>query len=171
MMFKEWIKLNESSSQDLYDSAVEAFPNTTKRQHATQPIKISTIKWTPYLGMNTLFVKALAQNEGREYNPIILFKGVKYLDEGGISVMGDMGRVFLEKLSLNDNHVALRCNCPDFSWRFNYFNHVDKSLYGRKRKKYEALYNPGSANPMEMPGMCKHLMKLSHVLNQSGIVD
>mgnify|MGYP000029406321 FL=1 len=171
MDFKDW--LNENTLNGLYDSAVAAFPNTTKRQHATQPVRIVQIGWTPYLGLKTLFVKGLAQNEGREYNSLILFKKVSYKDSNGpgiVELNTETGKVFLERLSFDANDVVVRCNCPDFYWRFNYYNHLDKSLYGRKRAKYEAQHNPGSANPQEMPGMCKHLMKLSKALTESGII-
>jgi hypothetical protein len=159
MQFNTW--LNESSLNDLYDSAVEAFPNTTKRQHVVDTIKISNLRTTPFLGVKTLFSKALAQNEGREYNPIILFKKVKYYKENSNNL--------LEKLSLDDN-VNIRCQCKDFLWRFHHFDHLDRSLYGSNRKKYQAKNNPGSANPMELPGMCKHLMAFAKSLKESGLI-
>lgn len=159
---------DESSLNDLYASAVEAFPRTQMRQYATHTIRITHLDWTPYLGMKTLFVKGLAQNEGKEYNPILLFKGVKY-NLGEVRIAANDGSEFtMAPLSLDKNDVAVRCNCPDFKWRFNYYNHLDKSLYGPKRKKYEGHGGP-PANPMELPGMCKHLMKLMHVLQEAGI--
>ena len=121
------------------------------------------------MGVKTLFIKALAQNEGREYSPIILFKKVNY---GGnqVTITDSTDReVSFDKLSLKDTDVVLRCNCKDFYWRFNYYDHVDKSLYGRKRAPYEAKGTGQPANPFEMPGMCKHLMKTAHVLREAGI--
>jgi hypothetical protein len=160
---------NESSLSELYASAVAAFPRTTMRQYATHPVVITHLQWTPYRGMKTLFVKGLAQSEGHEYGPIILFKGVNYkVDE--VRIATNKGEeVSLRPLSLSENDVLVRCNCPDFYWRFNYYNYLDKSLYGTKRAKYEAKTDRGPANPMELPGMCKHIMKLVEVLEQSGI--
>ena len=164
----------ESSLNDLYDSAVAAFPHTTKRQYATDSIKIVQVQWIPFLGMKTLFVKGLAQNEGREYNPIIVLKKVAYHEAQGPGVVplkaSDGETYFLERLSVNDTDVLVRCSCGDFAWRFNYYNHLDKSLQGPKRKKYEALYNPGSANPLQKEGLCKHLMKMAKVLKESEIL-
>ena len=163
--------IEESTLTDLYKNAVNAFPNTTKRQYATNPIKITNLRWTPFVGLRTLFVRGLAQNENREYNPIIFFKNVKYLDKSGVSLMASDGKeYFLEQLSAKSNDVLVRCNCQDFYWRFNYHDYLDKSLHGNKRKKYEAKHNPGSANPLEMPGMCKHLMKMMKTLGESGIL-
>lgn len=172
MNFKLW----ESSLVDLHQSAVDAFPQTGLRQHATQPIKITNLRWTPYKGMKTLFIRGLAQNEGREYSPIILFKKVQYkesLDEGVVSITANDGKTYnFDKLSLEDTEVVLRCNCPDFRWRFRHYNKLDKSLYGRDGVPYQRVteHRP-PANPMEMPGMCKHCMKLVTALKSAGIFE
>lgn len=70
----------ESFLNDLYQSTKTAFPTTRKREHATDPLKINKLIWTPFLGVNTLMIKGLCLfSESKEYNPIIVFKGVKYL--------------------------------------------------------------------------------------------
>ena len=172
MNFKLW----ESSLVDLYQSAVDAFPQTTLRQHATQPIKITNLRWIPYKGMKTLFIRGLAQNEEREYSPIVLFKRVRYrdeLDEGVVAIIASNGEIYnFDKLSLENTDVLVRCNCPDFKWRFNFYDHLDKSLYGRKRGPYTRLteHRP-PANPKKMPGMCKHVLKTVEVLKEAGIFD
>jgi hypothetical protein len=172
MDFEQW--LTESTLPELYHNSVIGFPETKKRQHATNTIKIAHLNWVPYLGMKTLFVKGLAQNEGREYNPIIIFKGVQYREQTGkniIPLIINSGQKYLlDQLSFEKNEVLVRCDCPDHAWRFRHFNSVDRSLYGRDRKKYEAKYRPGSANPEELPGLCKHLMVLGKVLKESGII-
>lgn len=170
MEFKTFL---ETSINTLYNSTVAAFPNTTMRQHATDPIVITNLKWVPFVGMKTLFIKGLAQNEGREYNSIALFKQVEYNDDRLTStsiIASDNKEYQFNKLSLENNDVLVRCNCDDFFYRFNYYNHLDKSLYNRKRKKYESQGGP-SANPKEMPGMCKHLIKLIKVLQEAGIFN
>jgi len=172
MNFKEWIVM-ESSMEELYQSSVDAFPGTTMRQHAVDPIKITNIRWLPYLGVRTLFVKAKARNEERHYNPMVLFKNVQYHNanaQGRVRLATNNRTYFLEQLSLENSDVLLRCQCQDFYWRWVHTNHLDKSLYGRNRKKYEALYNPGSSNPDNAPGMCKHLIKLFKILKESGII-
>jgi hypothetical protein len=167
--FERW--LIESSVEELYKSTVEAFPNTKKRQFATQPIEISNLYLSPYKGMKTLFMRSLAQNEGREYSPMILFKNVQYDSKSSksLKLKTETGSISIDQLS-RDQDVVLRCNCNDFKWRFNYTDHLDKSLYGRKARKYEAEFNPGSSNPKKMPGMCKHLIKMVEVLSNSGII-
>ena len=158
----------ESSAEELYRSAVKAFPNTKMRQHATHPIVIRELRWTPFVGVKTLFIKGLAQNEDREYGPCILFKGVNYEGKAVKITASDGLQYNFDKLSLENTEVLVRCNCPDFFWRFNYYDHLDKALYGTKRKKYESHGGP-AANPLELPGMCKHIMKMTKVISESGI--
>jgi hypothetical protein len=158
----------ESSIEDLYASAVRAFPRTTKRQHAVDPVLIEELRWTPFLGVKTLFIKAEARNEDRHYTPMFLFKNVNY-DGREVKIVASDGLEYsFDKLSLENTDVLLRCNCPDFMWRFNYYNWEDRSLYGNKRGKYESQGGP-PANPLQLPGMCKHLMKAATALRHAGI--
>lgn len=166
MDFSSW--LNESNINDLYTSTVDAFPRTTLRQHATDTIRITQLSIVPFKGMKTIYFKGLAQNEGREYNSIIVFKSVDYNSLNAIQIVADDGLTYnLAKLSPAVNEVMVRCSCPDFHWRWNYYDFVDHSLHGRKRTKYEGNYR---ANPKEMPGMCKHLISLTKALTDSGIM-
>lgn len=162
----------ESSTRELFDWAVEAFPQTSRRQNATHSVRVEHIDWIPFEGVETLFVKALVNNEGRKNDSIILFKGVKYRGSEGrgtVSIKASDGReVHLEPLSLEENDVMVRCTCRDFRWRFAHWNRVDGSLYGRGPGKYEAAVRPGSSNPSGSPGMCKHLMKMAKILRESG---
>lgn len=153
----------ESSINDLYQSTVLAFPNTKKRQFAIDPVEITSIVYTPYIGMKTIFVKCLAQNEGREYKPVILIKGVEFKDKGTTFVIADGKKYFFKPISLESNNVLVRCQCGDFHWRFNYYDHLDRSLYGKKRKEY--IGGKWPANPLEMEGMCKHLIKMTKVVD------
>ena len=165
----------ESTFNDLYSSAVTAFPNTTKRQFVTQPVQIHNLQIIPFIGMKTLFLKSEAVNGDRHYNTIILVKGIQYEHEivpGTIEITASDGQTYrLYKPSLENDDVLVRCSCPDHHWRFVHYNHLDHSLYGKDRKKYEAKYNPGSANPTKSPGMCKHLMKFAEVLRNSYLFD
>jgi len=167
------MKYEESSINDLYSSSVRAFPRTTKRQHAIDPIEISDVRIVPFMGMKTVLITANAQNESRAYRPLILFKNINFHKEESenlIKIVSE-GRTYLfEPPRTESTDVLLRCQCGDWKWRFHYTDHIDHSLYGSNRKPYEAKWNPGSANPLELPGMCKHLMKLSSVLHESGLI-
>lgn len=177
MKFNEFVRLNESTVIDLYNSTVDAFPKTTKRQNSIDMIKIIEMNFLPYLGMRTLFVKGLAKNidNQKEYTTVALFKGIKYLTKESKNsiklIASDEKKYILETIKSDVNEVVLRCTCPDFYWRFNYYNSIDKSLYGRKRSKYESKSNERIANVNESPGMCKHLIKLIKSLNDSKIME
>ena len=162
------MQLLESSLVDLYRSAVLAFPNTTKRQHAVHPVEVLKLEWTPFLGMKTLFIKGFIRNEDRHYNTIVLLKGLDYSKDDTKIIANDGLQYSFGPLSMENTNVNLRCNCPDFHWRFNYYDHLDKSLYGRKRAKYEGTTGI-KANPLEMPGICKHLMKTAQALDDAGL--
>jgi hypothetical protein len=177
MRFIDWMHLDESSLNDLYQSTVAAFPRTTKRQHAIDPVKIVELSWTPFVGVKTLFIKGTAESgeSGKVYQPMVLFKQVRYHPEkehqDWVEIVASDGLHYvLERLSYAENDVLLRCDCADFRWRFNYYDHLDRSLYGSKRRRYEAAGGP-PANPLEMPGMCKHLIKLVQSLDHAGLLE
>lgn len=162
-------QFSEASLSDLYDSAVRAFPRTTKRQHAVDPVIVEELRWTPFLGMKTLFIKAEVRNESRHYSPVILFKNVNYGGNGVRITASDEREYQFNKLSLEGTDVLVRCNCPDFKWRFNYYDHREGVLYGPKRSPYESHGGP-PANPLELPGLCKHLMKVAIALRDAGAI-
>lgn len=170
MGFRLWI---ESSLSDLYMSAVEAFPHTNKRQHAIDPVVVKSVNWIPYLGMKTLLCRGLVESDGQEYNPIIQFKKVRFLEPqpGVVEIKADDGSYYIERMFNDINDVNVRCNCPDFRYRFSYYNYVDHSLFGRKHQHYIANGIGPPANPAELPGICKHIMKVMQVLNNEGILD
>lgn len=163
--------MHESTFSQLYKSAVIAFPNTKKRQYATDTVDVTHLEWIPYLGMRTLFLRAHVENsEGGNYDPILLFKNIKYHSthqKGLIEIVSADTRqkYFLEPLKNND--ILLRCSCKDFYWRFTHYNSVDKSLYGKTRSPYQGEY---PINPQEMPGMCKHIMATGISLGTSGLM-
>lgn len=163
----------ETSLSNLYKSTISTFPKTTKRQNSIDTIVIEQLKLIPFKGVKTLFVKGLARNNGKKYECIMLFKNINYKEKREnkvIEIMTSSGTSeFLEQISSKENDVLVRCNCADFYWRGNYSNHLDKSLFGRKRIKYESkgLF---SVNPENEPMICKHLIKLSKALKEASII-
>jgi hypothetical protein len=164
----------ETSLDGLYDNTLRAFPGALKRQNAIDEVKIEHLLWVPFRGMGTLFVKAQARRDESKNECMILFKKVKYHSvsaRGLVELRASNGEtVFVESLSASKTDVLVRCSCEDFHWRMTHFNKMDGSLYGRDRRKYEAKLRPGSSNPMELAGVCKHLMKMSRVLGESSLL-
>ena len=118
--------------------------------------------------MKTLMVKCLAETDN-DYNPIIVFKKVDYLDKGKNYIVSENKKYYLNQFDKN-TQVILRCQCEDFKWRFKYYDHVDKSLFGHKGVKYEAKGIAPPANPLQKPGICKHLMAMSRKLNEMNLL-
>ena len=168
----------ESSFGDLYQSTVQGFPNTTKRQFSTDSVKIVQLHWTPFLGTRTLFLRGLAQNfdstPTSEYRPIITFKNVQYHNEaapGLVEIVASDGQQYhLEPLSRVTSDILCRCQCGDFRWRGAWYDWLDGSLVGRPPARYESLGIGPPANPMEVKMVCKHIMKLFLALQDAGLV-
>lgn len=169
------IRFDEKSLTRLYDSAVDAFPNTMKRQYATDPLKVVSLHWTPFVRLKTLFIKGVVESDGNMYDTVLLFKDVDYdvkkNSDKVIPLMATDGMTYhFGKISPYENDVLVRCNCNDFHWRWNYYNHLDGNLWGRKRRKYEGHGGP-PANPKRMPGMCKHLIKTAIAMSRAGVFE
>jgi len=168
------MKIIETSISNLYKNTVEAFPKTTKRQFSTHTVVVERVDWVPFLGLRTLFIKSLIKNEGKKYDCLMLFKNIVYKEEEGkksVKIRMSTGKeYFVEQIDSEKNDVLVRCNCQDFYWRFVHYNKEDKSLYGRDRRKYEALARPNTANPMEMAGMCKHLIKMAKIIKETNLL-
>lgn len=163
----------ESTLLGLYKNSIKAFPGTTKRQNSTDTVRIEHLEWIPFEGIRTLFVKSTANNEGRKNESIMLFKDVKYhlkQQKGSIPISASNGKiVHIDRISESKNDVLVRCTCGDFFWRFNYYNSTDKSLFGRKRGKYDGQ-DLWEANPQKLPGLCKHLMKMAKILEEANLL-
>lgn len=164
----------ETNISNLYSSAIKAFPKTSLRQHAIDTVRVENLIWMPFLGVKTLFIKGLIRNESKKYDCIMLFKNIIFKENEGkklIKIRMSNGKTyFVEQINSNKNDVLVRCNCMDFYYRFNYYNHLDHSLYGRKRSKYEALERPNTANPTQKPGMCKHLIKMAKIIKETNLL-
>lgn len=164
--------MNEESINQLYRSTVRAFPHTTKRQHATHEVDIKEVKYTPFIGVNTLLVRSTAVNEDRSYNPLILFKKIKFIEEkdNDLASVWVQGKTYyFETPTKRKNDILVRCQCEDLKWRGQHELKVARSLYGNDRKPYvgQGLWE---ANPSGLPIMCKHILKLIEHLEQLGIL-
>jgi hypothetical protein len=167
--------LSEMSIDRLYDSTIRAFPNTQKRQHATDPLKISSIHWTPFEKLKTLYVSCVVESEKNVYDTVLLFKDVNYQvnphSSKVVPLLASDGNLHqFGKISRENTDVLVRCNCADFRWRWNHVNHLHGNLWGRKAPAYENKGGP-PANPKQLSGMCKHLIKSIYALSEAGVFD
>lgn len=168
--------LLEASLFDLQRDAERGFPNTKKRQHVTQPVVASSLKILPYIGTKVLYFQFTTKSgteAGKFYKTIISFKNVVFEKEKTPEniefIAGDNKTYYIKPLSQESSQVRVRCDCLDFYFRFVYQDYRDQALYGPKAKAYVRktdTYPP--ANPRDLKGMCKHVMKCVQILEKSG---
>jgi hypothetical protein len=168
-------KLDEVTLSDLERDTVSGFPNTTKRQHATDPVQITQMKLVPARPTGDLICDAEAKSGPKTYDPKILFLDTIFEDEDTrtnvtfTAVDGDAYNI--QPISLTRSNCKVTCNCLDFRWRFSVWNDDRGALYGKPPPPYQRKTETRPpANPNRTPGICKHLVKLTQALRQAGLV-
>lgn len=164
-----------STALELQRNIEKAFPKTTKRQYATQPVRVISIEYVPYVGVKMIHIKSSTITNGRNrYDQAIQFNEVDYNkpdDPNNITIMGTDGEPYtLVRPTLRDNPIKVRCNCLDFYYRMAAWNYTDKSIVGRAPKPYKKKTNRPPVNPLKLPGMCKHLLKVLEALEGNGFI-
>lgn len=168
------IELFEKSSLGkLEQNIIRAFPTTTKRQYATDLVKVTGHNYTAFPGVNSLMVRSVTRGStGKVYNQVVMFAGVEYQDEDtndNVTFKATNQKEYhIAPISMTNNNVNVRCTCLDFYYRFSLWNFQDGSLFGRKPKAYHRKTDTyPSVNPEKVPGLCKHLLKLAGSMEQS----
>lgn len=168
--------LNEVSTYPKLNTNIErGFPNTTKRQHATQPVVVTNISYVPYLRNKSLQLAGNARSNGRVYSPTIQFLNVEYQNtdlDTNVTFTATNGQEYhCSQIVLANNNVKVRCNCLDFYYRFAFYNKTDGSLFGRSPRPYIRKTNTRPpANPDKVPGVCKHVIKLLQALEHAKLI-
>lgn len=169
-------QLNEVSTvTGLEQNISTAFPNTTKRQHATGEVAVQNIQYIPYIGTKMLHVKSSTNSNGNQYQQSIQFNNVTFeptdTETNATFTASDGTEAHVQPLDLSAINVKVRCNCLDFYHRFANYNSQDKSLVGKAPPVYvrKTTTRP-SVNPMRVPGMCKHLLKVVEELQKNGLI-
>lgn len=169
--------LEESNLTDLERETIRGFPTTTKRQHSTDTVQASTMEITPFTKTGELLVKSVMKNNdgGKTYDAAIMFNDVNFEDSdtpSNITFKATDGDDYhMTKLHARGNEVKVKCDCMDFYYRFAIHNFSDGSLYGKKPPPYRRKTDTRPpANPNNVPGLCKHLMKLAQALHQSNML-
>lgn len=156
----------------LQQSIQQGFPGTRKRQNATHEVRVDKTVFIPMEANNILQVKAeTSSNNGNRHQQNIHFKQVRF-DAGNAKFVGNDGQEHsIQPLLLNTTTVGVNCNCEDYIWRFATFNLNNKCHIGPIPPKYvRKTTNRPPSNPNNVPGMCKHLLKVVEDLRQKGLV-
>lgn len=171
-LIEEDVELYEAALKDLERNIIRGFPRTKKRQYATDTVRIVQLNIVPYVPSKGLLFKAVANNEGNTYAPEIFFDEVTFENEdtpNNVTFTATDGEQYhIEPIRFTNNNARVRCNCLDFHYRFAQYNAHAGDLYGKPPPPYHrrtTTYPP--VNPMKLPGICKHLLKLSKMLEEN----
>jgi hypothetical protein len=146
-------------------------------------LTMSTPEVHPWVGMKSLMFKTVVEGETDKYVTSIQFYDIEFNEDKTkrctemIEIQsarkkkvkgkakGETFILFHEKPSKKNHPVALKCECPDFRFRFEkeLFDH--DGLIGATFRKYTRKTPPPPegypyANPEELMGFCKHLNSL-----------
>jgi hypothetical protein len=172
---KALIHLEETTYAELEQGTIKGFPRTTKRQHATDPVRVVQLQLVPFTKTNDLKVTTVINSSGKKYDNTILFKDVVYEDsdqDDNVTFTASDGEEYnIEPIPLSGSEIQVTCNCLDFRWRFSLWNADDKSLYGKNPPPYRKKTNRPPNNPDQTPGVCKHLIKSIEALKQAHLVE
>lgn len=164
----------DSTVPDLEQNIQQAFPTTKKRQHATGEVTIQNVQYLPYVGTKFLHVKSSSQSGGHAYEQKMQFTQVQFEpadSPNNVTVKAMTGQdAHMKPISLSSHNCKVKCTCLDFYYRFATHNAGDNSLVGRAPPPYQKKTNRPPVNPGQVPGMCKHLLKLVQELQQAGLV-
>lgn len=166
----------DSTYPTLRTNIQRAFPDTRKRQHATGEVQIVRKEFVPIQGSHALQVNSQSRsNDGATYQQTVQFTGVNYEPADtpeNVTFMGaDGADHHVQPITLQQSNVRVRCNCLDFHYRFALWNFNDGSLMGPKPAPYvrKTTTRP-PANPLQLPGVCKHIIKLAQDLMGTGLI-
>jgi hypothetical protein len=166
--------VEDQTIPDLRRSIERGFPHTKKRQHATDEVNVTKLQYTP-IGNNTLRLTSNTQSDnGHKYQQIIDLKNINYEPDGHETTeITDIGgnKHTVTAIELNVNNVAVYCSCQDYQMRFAYYNIQNNCHVGPPPKPYvrKTDYYP-PANPLKVPGCCKHILKVEESLKDQGIL-
>lgn len=168
--------LIETSLGDMDNYIELGFPDTKKRQHIVNTVNLTGLKLIPFVGMKTLRATGTVSSKGKVYNPNIVFMRVVFEDENtdeNITFKASDGEEYnMLPMKRDEVEIKVRCNCLDYFYRFAHYNNMDGSHQPPKAKKYVRktdTYPP--ANPLKVPGVCKHILRLAEYLENTYLIE
>lgn len=172
--------LAETTYADLERNTINSMPGRNRAEQ-TASVQIRNLQLVPYEGALGVDSQVNSINSGSAYQPQIVFLDVNYIQtEGDESVENDPNTVTfqaadgkdytIEPIYLSRNNCKVRCTCLDFRWRFAMYNDKDGSLFGNGPGVYQNKTQREPGNPQQVPGVCKHILKLVAELTQNQVV-
>jgi hypothetical protein len=124
-----------------------------------------------YVG--TVMVKSVAKSEvgAGNYNTFLQAKDISISSEKDKTHRTQLSDgAYMGSIDYRKTEVKVRCDCPDFRWRFAYYNDLKQALYGLRPPPYKRKTNRPPVNPRHLPGMCKHLFNVVKILSSRGVI-
>lgn len=141
---------------------------THNRKQAASKVQITKTNFVPSIDNETLEVKSITNTESQKYKTTLFFDDVEYVDAPGGSIATILGtdgeEYYFKKIPLNRIDVKVKCTCLDFYYRFAKWNSGDDSLIGNPPPPYVRKTNRPPVNPNKVPGVCKHIIKVTDKL-------
>lgn len=70
--------------------------------------------------------------------------------------------MYASQIPVSEAKVQVRCSCPDFYYRWWYYNNKNKVLTGPPMPAYaRKTKTRPEVNPLHIPGACKHIISLT----------
>ncbi|PPD55681.1 MAG: hypothetical protein CTY12_00045 [Methylotenera sp.] len=166
----------DATIPQLQQSIEQGFPDTKKRQHATNEVQVAAYQYIPKTNVKLLQVVSNTNSQsGGRYNQVIVLRDVQYdMADSATNISIDRGgkKFYVKPVAFNTTNVAVSCNCPDYIMRFAHTNAENNCHVGQLPPQYiRKTTDRPSANPNHVPGMCKHLLKMTEDLQRTGLLN
>lgn len=166
--------LLEITLNKLQRSVVNTFPDTKRRQHDTETVGISKLRYIPYEGSHQLKIESVAISGSKRYDCSMIFDDVYFEATDSaqtITFFGNDERDYhVHPIDPTVNDVKVRCTCMDFYYRFAQTNYQNNGLDGDPPPQYIKRTDREPVNPENAPGLCKHLIKMREQLEIVGLL-
>lgn len=164
--------LLEVSLSNLKNNVLRNFGKS--REVASDRVRVVNYQILPSIQDKSLLLKSNIMSNGSRYTVQIRFLNVNYVDvqdSGSVELYAiDGQKYYIKPFTSAQKQVRVGCNCLDFYYRFSLWNHTKKSLEGPPPQPYIKKTDMPLVNPQEIPGVCKHIVKMTSFLKDEGIV-
>ena len=178
MKLSEIVVLKEDATiPQLHQHIRQGFPDTKKRQHATNEVSVTKLQYTPIIQQDTLFVDSTtSSSNGNAHKQALEIQNVNFqpVNSGSNVKIKDSSNVehAVTPAKLNTSNVSVFCDCEDYQMRFAAFNIQNNCHLGPPPARYvrKTTTRP-PVNPLQVPGFCKHLICITQELQRLKILQ
>lgn len=112
-------------------------------------------------------IKATKVKKTPKGYPMVMAKTESMVDAKGQARYVSKRNTYLSSVEIYPKgYVIVSCGCDDFCFTWEYANNKK----GASRIEYCNGEPPGTRNPGNVPGLCKHLVRLARHLKEKGVV-